>query len=74
MVKFKYKTKIHNFFHLPKTGGTSISFFIQDKFEYDLVWKLYEKEFLDYVAEYAHKKKLILKNTSANIKLIVRAR
>mgnify|MGYP003971708307 FL=1 len=45
MVKFKYKTKIHNFFHLPKTGGTSISFFIQDKFEYDLVWKLYEKEF-----------------------------
>lgn len=45
MVKFKYNGQVYNFFHLPKTAGTSISFAIQEKYEYNLVWQMYENKF-----------------------------
>lgn len=45
MIKFKYKNKIHNFFHIPKTAGTSISFLVQDHFECELIWELYQKDY-----------------------------
>lgn len=45
MIKFHYKNQIHNFFHIPKTAGTSISFLIQDNFKHELIWEIYEKDY-----------------------------
>lgn len=45
MVKFYYKDTPHNFFHIPKTGGTSISYGLQENFTTELFWKNYKEQY-----------------------------
>ena len=39
MVRFYNNNKIYNFFHIPKTAGTSISGAIKENFKYEFIWK-----------------------------------
>ena len=42
MVKFYNNNKVYNFFHIPKTAGTSISTAIKQNYEYEFIWKNYK--------------------------------
>lgn len=45
MIKFNHNNKVYNFFHIPKTAGTSISNVIKNKFEYEFIWKRYKQDY-----------------------------
>ena len=45
MVRFHNNNKVYNFFHIPKTAGTSISNAIKENFEYEFIWKNYKTNY-----------------------------
>jgi hypothetical protein len=45
MIKFNHNNKVYNFFHIPKTAGTSISNVIKNNFEYEFIWKKYKQDY-----------------------------
>src|SRR6056300_1645838 len=45
MIKFTYQGKQHNFFHIPKTAGTSVFYLLEENFKTELVWQSYIKQY-----------------------------
>lgn len=45
MIKFYNNDIVYNFFHIPKTAGTSVSSAIKENFDYEFMWKKYKPDY-----------------------------